>query len=183
MMAGATPGRAPRLFMTVALACGALGAVATACSTNNGPPSKGAPPPDVTPCAPAADSMLKLEYEAVTTDGHYLVTFVSRTSSSAADDEATRRIFYGVPSRMEEGREDHVDYSCARYITFTLAETTFTATVPGSLCGNSVPARLDFSPVGGPSVPFMTLRLTVLSETGQPSDAGPPLPTLSYACF
>jgi len=170
-------------LIIVAFAGGALGAVATACTTNNGPPSKGAAPPDVTPCNPVADSALKLEYEAMTDDGHYLVTFVALASSSAADDEATRRIFYGTPERMEEGREDHVDYSCARYITFALGDTSFTATLPGWLCGNSVPGRLDFSPVAGPSIPFKTLRLTVLSATGHESDAGPPLATLSYACF
>lgn len=136
--------------------------------------------PATTPCAPATNKSLKLEYEAVTSDGHYVVTFVSTTSTSAADEEATRRIFYGVPGRMAEARPAGISYSCARYISFDLDAIPYTATLAGKICGNNVPGRLDVGPDGASHT---SLRLTILLGDGQPAAAAVPVDSLSYLCF
>ena len=139
----------------------------------------GARTPATAPCRPGADTALNLEYEAVTSDGHYIVTFVSMAAKSPADEEATRRIFYGVPGRMEQGRPAGVDYSCARLIGFDLDGTPCSATFAGKICGGSVPSRLDI----GDGSPHAVLRLTILLGDGQPDAAAVPVDTLSYLCF
>ncbi len=129
--------------------------------------------PASTPCSPLGEHGAAIEYEAVTSDGHYVVTL-----TDGATRAVTRRVFYGIPARMVEGTITDIENSCARYVSFDLGVTPYTATLAGKICRSSVPGRLDIGPEG----PAHTvLPLTIVLGDGQPAAVAPE--TFSYLCL
>jgi hypothetical protein len=133
-------------------------------------------PKATTPCAPLADPATSLEFEAITTDGHYVVTTPG----------VVGRVFYGTPTRMVEGTITRVANSCARYVDFDIEGSFYTATFSTEMCAHVVPGRLslDFDDGG-----FVSQGLTVLNayghtiDGGAGSDGGLGADMLSYVCF
>jgi hypothetical protein len=127
-------------------------------------------------CSPATDPTIKIGYEAVTTDGHYLVV---------TGEHGSERVFYGTPDHMSERRVTGTSDSCAHQIDFEVAETPYVAVL--STCPGSIPSRLIIGTSTGGAA-SMSLPLTVLLAGRAQSDADAGAAALSpadlsYFCF
>lgn len=163
--------RAMRMAI-VALGAAAFVAAA-ACGSKTSADTAG---PATTPCSPLSDAAVKLEYEAITTDGHYVVTFVPVGSAVAQ----TSRVFYGTPARMAEGRVTSIQNSCAHYVDFDVEGTSYSATFSGAPCSGVVPGRFSVIATDGG---FVSQGLTIVQGYGDAGDAGVPASALTFVCL
>lgn len=128
------------------------------------------------PCSPLSDPAVTLAYEAITSDGHYVVTFYPAGSLGS-----TSRVFYGTPGRMVEGRVTDEQKSCATYLYFDVEGVSYTATFANVSCNGNVPGRSDARTADGRTASQL---LTLLDGGGgAQSDAGAAPDSFTFVCF
>jgi hypothetical protein len=114
-------------------------ATVLACSTSS--PGTAGVTPDAkasNACAPLSVPSAKLDYEAVTPDGHHVVVL--------SDASGTARVFYGTADHVGEGRITGASDSCAHEVDFTVDGTHYSATFsPATIC-STVPGHPRIRP-------------------------------------
>lgn len=122
-----------------------------------------------TACSPLADPTMKVQYEAVTPDGHYVVVLGAAQPGS--------RVFYGTPDRMAERRITDTAAGCFVSIDFVVDGADYGAVFAYPSCNGNIRSKLvgDDHRVNQP--------LTVLVLGGSQSDPGARAPDLMFVCF
>jgi hypothetical protein len=147
--------------------------LAGACKSGDGAASP--QPVASTPCTPLADPAVTIEYEAITTDGHYVVTLTDTATRAT-----TRRVFYGAPGRMVEGTITDIENSCAHYVYFDAEGRSYSARLSTGDCTLVMPGMFSVDLADGGFVPQ---GLTVLEAGTLQLDGGVAPDAFSYVCF